>query len=163
MWVNILLNDWIFLVILYIITSCCFFNIFLVILYVITTYYLFLLFLVIFYIITIYYLFLYVFGGTLYNHNLLSFSLALQPEFSRLANYLAESWSPIMGCQTCKENTISLEGVKTEDFPLVQLALFVDQPTPFLEEFFENIGLLDYPKSRMNLYIRYAVSTRGSS
>ena len=42
--------------------------------------------------------------------------------------------------------------------PTVMMGIFVEQPTPFLREFFENIAALDYPKQRMDVLIHSAVS-----
>ena len=38
------------------------------------------------------------------------------------------------------------------------MAIFFEQPTPFIEEFFDNIVNLTYPKSQIDLFIHYAVS-----
>ena len=43
--------------------------------------------------------------------------------------------------------------------PTVMMGIFVEQPTPFLREFFENIAALDYPKQRMDVLIHSAVSS----
>ena len=52
---------------------------------------------------------------------------------------------------------------QAEDMPPVFLALFIQHPIPFLEEFFENIGRINYPKERMDLFIHYSVSTETHS
>ena len=36
------------------------------------------------------------------------------------------------------------------------MAIFLEQPTPFLEEFFELIDSLDYPKNKVDLFIHNA-------
>ena len=33
-------------------------------------------------------------------------------QFNSLTNYLADQWTPTAGCQSCKEDTIDLEGIK---------------------------------------------------
>lgn len=43
------------------------------------------------------------------------------------------------------------------EYPSVVLALFVEQLTPFLEEFFERIVELDYPKERIDLLVHTQV------
>ncbi len=45
-----------------------------------------------------------------------------------------------------------------EDYPTVLVAIFVEYPTAFIREFFENIANLKYPKSKIDLFIHYAVS-----
>ncbi|KAL5965614.1 Procollagen-lysine2-oxoglutarate 5-dioxygenase 1 [Taenia solium] len=68
-----------------------------------------------------------------------------------LCNYLTRSWSPETGCQICDEDRIDLEGLQTEDYPVVMLGVFIVRPTPFLEPFFKRLANLDYPKSRIHL------------
>lgn len=74
-------------------------------------------------------------------------------EFNLLANYLADSWTSSSGCLACQEDRISLDGVKMDDFPTILLGLFVEQPTPFIHEFFQTIAALNYPKSKMDLLV----------
>ena len=38
------------------------------------------------------------------------------------------------------------------------IGLFLEQPTPFIREFFQHIAALNYPKSRIDLYIHNKVS-----
>lgn len=38
------------------------------------------------------------------------------------------------------------------------VALFIERPTPFLEEFFEGVASQNYPKSRIDLYVHNLVS-----
>ena len=42
--------------------------------------------------------------------------------------------------------------------PRVVLAVFVEQPTPFIEEFFQKLLALDYPKSSIDLFIHNGAS-----
>lgn len=48
--------------------------------------------------------------------------------------------------------------VQHEDYPTVMIGLFLEQPTPFIREFFQHIATLNYPKSRIDLYIHNKVS-----
>ncbi|KAK3104424.1 hypothetical protein FSP39_001801, partial [Pinctada imbricata] len=75
------------------------------------------------------------------------------PEFNRIANYLVDGWTTSSGCLSCKRDTISLEGMKDDDLPTILLALFIEFPTPFIEEYLERVSKLNYPKSRMDLFI----------
>ncbi|KAK7094083.1 procollagen-lysine,2-oxoglutarate 5-dioxygenase 1-like [Littorina saxatilis] len=77
----------------------------------------------------------------------------IKVEFNRLANYLADGWTTSAGCLSCKEDTIVLRGLKREDYPTLLLGLFLEQPTPFIREFFQHIAALNYPKDRIDLYI----------
>ncbi|XP_076452068.1 procollagen-lysine,2-oxoglutarate 5-dioxygenase 1-like [Babylonia areolata] len=77
----------------------------------------------------------------------------IKVEFNRLANYLADGWTSSAGCLACQEDTISLQGVKPEDYPTVLMGLFMEQPTPFIREFFQRIAAIKYPKARIDLYI----------
>lgn len=45
-----------------------------------------------------------------------------------------------------------------EDLPQVFMGLFVEHPTAFLEEFFNNIAGLAYPKEKIDLILHYSVS-----
>ncbi len=42
-------------------------------------------------------------------------------------------------------------------FPMVQMAVFILKPTPFLEEFLGKLSLLRYPKSNIDTVIYSAV------
>lgn len=71
-------------------------------------------------------------------------------------NYLARAWHPEEGCRHCKLGIINLENFK--ELPIVLLALFIEYPTPFLEEQLEKVFALDYPKKRMHLFVHNSVS-----
>lgn len=71
-----------------------------------------------------------------------------------LGNYLAKSWSHESGCVACGEDRLNITSLKTKQLPLVMIGIFVEKPTPFVTEFFEDVLSLKYPKSRLALYIR---------
>ncbi|CAG0886727.1 unnamed protein product [Darwinula stevensoni] len=85
-----------------------------------------------------------------------------------LGNYLAKAWNPQDGCLECKENMIDLEHkdvrcvpphfiLKAEkEWPQVLIAIFIEQATPFFEEFLNRIEGLVYPKSKIHLFIHNA-------
>ena len=77
--------------------------------------------------------------------------------FNSLSNYLDGQWTPKHGCLACLENTFSLETLSEDNFPSVFVAIFVEFPTAFMEDFFKNIATLEYPKKRVDLMIHYAV------
>lgn len=70
-----------------------------------------------------------------------------------LSNYLARAWTANEGCLACWERTIELDKTKPETYPIILIAIFIEQPTPFLEEFFQAIYRQAYPKSRLHLFI----------
>lgn len=80
----------------------------------------------------------------------------IKAEFNRLASYVADQWSPVKGCQGCQKNAISLSDVKVEDYPTVFIGLFIEHPTPFMEDFLNKIDALTYPKNRIDLYVHVA-------
>ncbi|XP_075991583.1 procollagen lysyl hydroxylase isoform X2 [Anticarsia gemmatalis] len=65
-------------------------------------------------------------------------------------NYLAKAWSVSEGCVLCKEKHVEY---KTE-LPTVMMAVFIEQPTPFIEEFLDQILTTDYPKDKIHLLLR---------
>ncbi|GLV38762.1 procollagen lysyl hydroxylase [Carabus blaptoides fortunei] len=78
--------------------------------------------------------------------------------FNALTNYLARAWTPELECVACRDNVIDLAKVTEEQsIPLVVMALFVEQATPFYEEHLEKIYDLMYPKSRIHLFIHNAI------
>lgn len=79
-----------------------------------------------------------------------------------LGNYLAKSWTLKKGCLSCNENKIKLGKMKIQNVPSVIVAIFIEHPTPFLPEFFENILLFSYPKEKMDLFIHNNVEYHSS-
>ncbi|XP_050683668.1 procollagen-lysine,2-oxoglutarate 5-dioxygenase isoform X2 [Leptidea sinapis] len=69
---------------------------------------------------------------------------------NRLGNYVAQAWSPTEGCTLCQEKKLHLE---EEELPQVMLGVFIEQPTPFLEEFLNSILDFDYPKNKIQLFL----------
>lgn len=54
-------------------------------------------------------------------------------------------------------SSCSISSQETE-YPVVMLALFIEQQTPFIDEYFKNIEDFNYPKNKMHLYIHVNVS-----
>ena len=48
-----------------------------------------------------------------------------------------------------------------DKYPAVFLAIFLEQATPFTEEFFSRVRALHYPKEKLHLYIHNAVQYHG--
>ncbi|XP_044134254.1 procollagen-lysine,2-oxoglutarate 5-dioxygenase 1 [Bufo gargarizans] len=71
-----------------------------------------------------------------------------------MGNYIPRVWTFETGCVICEEGLRSLQEFKTDDsFPLVVVGIFIEQPTPFVSEFFKRLTNLQYPKKRIQLYI----------
>ncbi len=70
-----------------------------------------------------------------------------------MGNYLAKSWHPKSGCNSCNENKLNLEKLKNSELPLVLIGIFITHATPFLSEFFQYIVQLKYPKKRISLFL----------
>ncbi|XP_053308082.1 procollagen-lysine,2-oxoglutarate 5-dioxygenase 1 [Spea bombifrons] len=71
-----------------------------------------------------------------------------------LGNYIPRVWTFETGCTVCDEGLRSLGGIKEEEsFPLVVIGILIEQPTPFVSEFFKRLNDLQYPKKRIQLYI----------
>ncbi|XP_071146019.1 procollagen-lysine,2-oxoglutarate 5-dioxygenase 1-like isoform X2 [Mytilus edulis] len=80
-------------------------------------------------------------------------TLPYQAAFNRLASDLADEWTETFGCAACSRSAISLKELKKDDYPIVQLSVFIDQPIPFLVEGLKTIKDLDYPKKRIDLLV----------
>lgn len=74
-----------------------------------------------------------------------------------LGNYLARAWTSYEGCLACWERAIELDKTKPEVYPVILIAVFIERPVPFLEEFFEAIYRQSYPKSKLHLFVHNAV------
>uniref|UniRef100_A0A1A8F817 Procollagen-lysine 1, 2-oxoglutarate 5-dioxygenase 1a n=1 Tax=Nothobranchius korthausae TaxID=1143690 RepID=A0A1A8F817_9TELE len=74
-------------------------------------------------------------------------------QINYLGNYIPNTWSFEDGCTVCHENLRSLSALKEREFPLVVIGIFIQQPTPFVSVFFERLLKLQYPKSRLRLFI----------
>ena len=70
---------------------------------------------------------------------------------NHLANYVPNAWNKEDQCTSCWEDTISFKELK--EIPQVVLSIFIEQPTPFIEEFFDRISELEYPKDKIDLFI----------
>lgn len=75
-----------------------------------------------------------------------------------LGNYLARAWTPNEGCQACWDRTIELDKTKPETYPVILIAIFIEQPVPFLEEFFRALYRQAYPKSKLHLFVHNNVA-----
>ena len=74
-----------------------------------------------------------------------------------LANYVPGVWSESGGCRGCEETSSPLPEDK-EAWPAVLVAVTVPSPSPFLSDMLERVTSLDYPLSRLSLFIHNQVS-----
>ncbi|MED6241668.1 Procollagen-lysine,2-oxoglutarate 5-dioxygenase 1, partial [Ataeniobius toweri] len=74
-------------------------------------------------------------------------------QMNYLGNYIPNLWTFETGCNVCQENLRSLSSLKESEYPLVVIGIFIQQPTPFVTVFFENLLKLQYPKNRLKLFI----------
>ncbi|XP_062377217.1 procollagen-lysine,2-oxoglutarate 5-dioxygenase 2 isoform X1 [Sardina pilchardus] len=70
---------------------------------------------------------------------------------NHLANYVPDAWNYEQGCGNCDQNMMDLS--QANEFPSVTVGIFIEQPTPFLTEFFQRLLDLDYPKDKLNIFI----------
>ena len=75
-----------------------------------------------------------------------------------LGNYLGKAWTEEKGCGHCKDDL--LEDPKDGSFPKVFVGIFIDQPTPFLAQFFQRFFNISYPKDKITVYLRNSVSSK---
>ncbi|XP_071778537.1 procollagen-lysine,2-oxoglutarate 5-dioxygenase 2 isoform X2 [Centroberyx gerrardi] len=68
-----------------------------------------------------------------------------------LANYIPNVWNYEHGCSNCDQNMVDLS--QLEELPNVLVGVFIEQPSPFLPEFFQRLLTLDYPKDKLNIFI----------
>ncbi|XP_063988127.1 procollagen-lysine,2-oxoglutarate 5-dioxygenase [Diachasmimorpha longicaudata] len=79
-----------------------------------------------------------------------------------LGNYLARAWSPKEGCLNCYAGITKLPEDQAQTYPPILMALYIDRPTPFLEEFFQKIYHQDYPKFKLHLFIYNSIARHDS-
>ena len=68
-----------------------------------------------------------------------------------LTNYIPKAWNTDDHCTACWEENIAFE--ELTEIPHVMIAIFIEKPTPFIEEFFQKIENLDYDKDKITLFI----------
>uniref|UniRef100_A0A336MPH5 procollagen-lysine 5-dioxygenase n=1 Tax=Culicoides sonorensis TaxID=179676 RepID=A0A336MPH5_CULSO len=68
---------------------------------------------------------------------------------NNFGNYLAAAFMRDE-CKICNENRLTLN---EENLPTVLIALFIEKPTPFTEEFLEKVYAQNYPKENLHLFI----------
>ncbi|XP_061829196.2 procollagen-lysine,2-oxoglutarate 5-dioxygenase 1 isoform X2 [Nerophis lumbriciformis] len=74
-------------------------------------------------------------------------------QINYLGNYIPNTWTFETGCTVCHQDLLPLSSLKEEDYPLVVIGVFIQQPTPFVSVYFERLLKLQYPKNRLKLFI----------
>uniref|UniRef100_A0A8C0EB18 Procollagen-lysine,2-oxoglutarate 5-dioxygenase 1 n=1 Tax=Bubo bubo TaxID=30461 RepID=A0A8C0EB18_BUBBB len=64
-------------------------------------------------------------------------------QLNYLGNYIPQIWTFETGCTVCDEGLRSLTGFKA--LPMILIGIFIEQPTPFLSQFFLRLRNLHYP------------------
>ncbi|XP_008300503.1 procollagen-lysine,2-oxoglutarate 5-dioxygenase 2 isoform X1 [Stegastes partitus] len=68
-----------------------------------------------------------------------------------LGNYVPNAWNYEHGCSHCDDDVVDLSQLK--EYPNVLVGVFIEQPTPFLPEFFQRLLTLDYPKDKLKVFV----------
>uniref|UniRef100_A0A669F797 Procollagen-lysine,2-oxoglutarate 5-dioxygenase 1 n=1 Tax=Oreochromis niloticus TaxID=8128 RepID=A0A669F797_ORENI len=74
-------------------------------------------------------------------------------QINYLGNYIPNTWTFESGCTVCREDLRSLSALQENEYPLVVIGIFIQQPTPFVTVFFERLLKLQYPKNKLKLFI----------
>ncbi|XP_032437835.1 multifunctional procollagen lysine hydroxylase and glycosyltransferase LH3 [Xiphophorus hellerii] len=74
-------------------------------------------------------------------------------QLNYLGNYVPTAWTYEHGCGGCDDDLLLLGDQQDVDLPLVFLSVFIEHPTPFLDEFLQRLVTMNYPKTRIRLFI----------
>ncbi|XP_064409106.1 multifunctional procollagen lysine hydroxylase and glycosyltransferase LH3 [Latimeria chalumnae] len=74
-------------------------------------------------------------------------------QLNYLGNYIPTAWTHEEGCGICNDDLLDLMQLEEKQFPQVTVGIFIEQPTPFFPEFLERLSTLDYPQSKLHLFI----------
>lgn len=72
-----------------------------------------------------------------------------------LGNYIPGNWDSESGCVECWRDVVVLKNLV--ETPRVVLAVFIEQSTPFMDEFWEKLVNLNYDKSAVDLLVHNKV------
>ncbi|XP_068444169.1 multifunctional procollagen lysine hydroxylase and glycosyltransferase LH3 [Clinocottus analis] len=73
-------------------------------------------------------------------------------QLNYLGNYVPSAWTFEDGCGVCDHDLLLLPDAE-EALPLVHVSVFIEHATPFLEEFLDRLTTLNYPTTRLRLFI----------
>ncbi|XP_060793871.1 multifunctional procollagen lysine hydroxylase and glycosyltransferase LH3 isoform X2 [Neoarius graeffei] len=74
-------------------------------------------------------------------------------QLNYLGNYVPTAWTYERGCGVCDDDLLYFNDTPDEEMPQVLIAVFIEQPTPFIEEFLERLTTFNYPYTRLRLFI----------
>ncbi|CAL9694186.1 unnamed protein product [Knipowitschia caucasica] len=74
-------------------------------------------------------------------------------QLNYLGNYVPFAWTYEGGCGGCDDDLLELDQLKDEELPLVYVGVFIEKATPFMDEFLERLATMNYPLSRLRLFI----------
>ncbi|XP_033984218.1 LOW QUALITY PROTEIN: multifunctional procollagen lysine hydroxylase and glycosyltransferase LH3 [Trematomus bernacchii] len=78
-------------------------------------------------------------------------------QLNYLGNYVPTAWTFESGCGLCDEDLLIHNDTPDEEMPLVYIGVFIEHPTPFMEEFLERLTTMNYPLERVRLFIHNSV------
>lgn len=78
-------------------------------------------------------------------------------QLNYLGNYVPTAWTFESGCGLCDEDLLIHSDTPDEEMPLVHIGVFIEHPTPFMEEFLERLTTMNYPLERVRLFIHNSV------
>ncbi|KAM9414370.1 multifunctional procollagen lysine hydroxylase and glycosyltransferase LH3 [Pholidichthys leucotaenia] len=74
-------------------------------------------------------------------------------QLNYLSNYVPTAWTYENGCGICDDDLLFFNEVPDDEMPLVHVGIFIEHPTPFMEEFLDRLTTLNYPTFRIHLFI----------
>ncbi|XP_049424197.1 multifunctional procollagen lysine hydroxylase and glycosyltransferase LH3 isoform X7 [Epinephelus fuscoguttatus] len=74
-------------------------------------------------------------------------------QLNYLGNYVPTAWTFENGCGICDDDLLFFNDAPDEEMPLVYIAVFIEHATPFMEEFLDRLATLNYPMTRIRLFI----------
>ncbi|KAK5848041.1 hypothetical protein PBY51_005696 [Eleginops maclovinus] len=78
-------------------------------------------------------------------------------QLNYLGNYVPTAWTFESGCGICDEELLVHSDTPDQQMPLVHIGVFIEHPTPFMEEFLERLTTMNYPLERVRLFIHNSV------
>ena len=87
------------------------------------------------------------------SHSWFHLRLLSQIFLNYLSNYLTHEWREGK-CVSCVEQLVAVP----QKLPTVFVGVFIEQPTPFLQQVLDRLAALNYPKKKMTVFLRNSVS-----
>ncbi|KAF5884738.1 procollagen-lysine,2-oxoglutarate 5-dioxygenase 3-like, partial [Clarias magur] len=74
-------------------------------------------------------------------------------QLNYLGNYVPTAWTYERGCGVCDDDLLYLNDVPDDEMPRVLIAVFIEQATPFIQELLQRLTTINYPHTRLRLFI----------